>query len=150
MPHLVVAVNKMDLVDWSEGVFTAIRDEFTAFAAARRPRRHRGAHLRAGRDNVVTASQNMPWWTGPSLLHHLEEVEVAGDANVSDARFPVQYVIRPQSDAHRDYRGYAGSVASGVLRVGDAVQVLPSGRTTTIEGIDGPAGPSTSRSRRWR
>jgi bifunctional enzyme CysN/CysC len=68
-------------------------------------------------------------------------VEVVGDASVADARFPVQYVIRPQSDAHRDYRGYAGTVASGVLRVGDAVQVLPSGRTTTIAGIDGPAGP---------
>ncbi|SCX46059.1 bifunctional enzyme CysN/CysC [Klenkia marina] len=142
VPHLVVAVNKMDLVDWSEGVFTAIRDEATTFAARLGVPDITVVPISAlAGDNVVTASQNMPWYDGPSLLHHLEQVEVVGDANVADARFPVQYVIRPQSDAHRDYRGYAGTVASGVLRVGDAVQVLPSGRTTTIAGIDGPAGP---------
>ena len=83
----------------------------------------------------------MPWYQGPSLLHHLEHVHVASDRNLVDIRFPVQYVIRPQSDAHHDYRGYAGTVASGVLRPGDEVQVLPSGLTTTIAGIDGPRGP---------
>ena len=85
-------------------------------------------------DNVVTRSANSPWYDGPSLLHHLEHVHVASDRNLVDTRFPVQYVIRPQSDAFHDYRGYAGSVASGVLRPGDEVQVLPSGLTTTIAG----------------
>ncbi|SDG00428.1 sulfate adenylyltransferase subunit 1 [Klenkia brasiliensis] len=142
VPHLVVAVNKMDLVDWSADVFTAIRDEFTAFAARLDVPDITVVPISAlAGDNVVTASQNMPWYDGPSLLHHLEHVEVASDVNYEDVRFPVQYVIRPQSDAHRDYRGYAGTVASGVLRVGDAIQVLPSGRTTTVAGIDSPSGP---------
>ncbi|MEI4270253.1 GTP-binding protein [Klenkia sp. LSe6-5] len=142
VPHLVVAVNKMDLVGWSEGVFTAIRDEFTAFAARLDVPEVTVVPISAlAGDNVVTASQNMPWYDGPSLLHHLEHVEVASDVNHTDLRFPVQYVIRPQSEAHRDYRGYAGTVASGVLHVGDAVLVLPSGRTTTVAGIDSPSGP---------
>jgi bifunctional enzyme CysN/CysC len=92
-------------------------------------------------DNVVSRSANSPWYDGPSLLHHLEHVHVASDRNLVDTRFPVQYVIRPQSDAYHDYRGYAGTVASGVLRPGDEVQVLPSGLTTTISAIDGPRGP---------
>jgi bifunctional enzyme CysN/CysC len=92
-------------------------------------------------DNVVTHSQNTPWYEGATLLHHLEHVHVASDRNLVDARFPVQYVVRPQSDAHHDYRGYAGTVASGVLRPGDEIQVLPSGLTTTIAAIDGPRGP---------
>ena len=92
-------------------------------------------------DNVVSRSANTPWYQGPSLLHHLENVHVASDRNLVDTRFPVQYVIRPQSDAYHDYRGYAGTVASGVLRPGDEVQVLPSGLTTTISAIDGPDGP---------
>ena len=92
-------------------------------------------------DNIVRRSANTPWYEGPSLLHHLEHVHVASDRNLVDVRFPVQYVVRPQSDAFHDYRGYAGTVASGVLRPGDEVQVLPSGLTTTIAGIDGPRGP---------
>jgi len=92
-------------------------------------------------DNVVSRSTNMPWYEGTSLLHHLEHVHVASDRNLVDTRFPVQYVIRPQSDAFHDYRGYAGRVSAGVLRPGDEVQVLPSGLTTTIEAIDGPNGP---------
>jgi bifunctional enzyme CysN/CysC len=90
---------------------------------------------------VVTRSVNTPWYEGSSLLHHLEHVHVASDRNLVDVRFPVQYVVRPQSDAFHDYRGYAGTVASGVLRPGDEIQVLPSGLTTTIAGIDGPSGP---------
>jgi bifunctional enzyme CysN/CysC len=82
----------------------------------------------------------MPWYQGSSLLHHIEHVHVASDRNLVDTRFPVQYVVRPQSDAHHDYRGYAGTVASGVLRPGDEIQVLPSGLTTTIAAIDGPRG----------
>ncbi|WP_369132990.1 sulfate adenylyltransferase subunit 1 [Modestobacter sp. I12A-02662] len=142
VPHLVVAVNKMDLVDWSEDVFERIRDEFTAFATKLEVTDVTVVPISAllG-DNVVTRSTNMPWYQGTSLLHHLEHVHVASDRNLVDTRFPVQYVIRPQSDAFHDYRGYAGRVAGGVLRPGDEVQVLPSGLTTTIAGIDGPDGP---------
>ena len=87
-------------------------------------------------DNVVTRSENMPWYNGPSLLHHLENVHVASDRNLIDVRFPVQYVIRPQSDAWHDYRGYAGQVAGGVLREGDEVMVLPSGFTSRIASVE--------------
>src|SRR3712207_1993394 len=92
-------------------------------------------------DNIVTRSPNMAWYDGPSLLHHLEHVHIASDRNLVDVRFPVQYVIRPQSTAWPDYRGYAGQVASGILKPGDEVMVLPSGFTTTIAGIDTPTGP---------
>jgi bifunctional enzyme CysN/CysC len=142
VPHLVVAVNKMDLVDWSEETYEAIRDEFTAFAAKLNVPDLTVIPISALHgDNVVTRSPKSPWYDGSSLLHHLEHVHVASDRNLVDARFPVQYVIRPQSDAFHDYRGYAGTVASGVLRPGDEVQVLPSGLTTTIAAIDGPRGP---------
>jgi bifunctional enzyme CysN/CysC len=142
VPHLVVAVNKMDLVDWSEEVYEGIRDEFSAFAAKLDVPDLTVVPISALRgDNVVTRSPTMPWYEGASLLHHLEHVHVASDRNLVDTRFPVQYVIRPQSDAFHDYRGYAGRVAAGVLRPGDEVQVLPSGLTTTIAAIDGPSGP---------
>jgi bifunctional enzyme CysN/CysC len=142
VPHLVVAVNKMDLVDWSEETFAAVRDEFRAFAAKLEVPDLTVVPISALRgDNVVTRSDAAPWYDGPALLEHLESVEVAGDRNLTDVRFPVQYVIRPQSDAFHDYRGYAGTVASGVLRPGDPVQVLPGGRTTTVAAIDGPRGP---------
>ncbi|MGY1688446.1 sulfate adenylyltransferase subunit 1 [Geodermatophilus sp. SYSU D00804] len=142
VPHLVVAVNKMDLVDWSEDVYERIRDEFSAFATKLSIHDLTVVPISALHgDNVVTRSDNTPWYGGPSLLHHLEHVHVAGDRNLVDTRFPVQYVIRPQSDAHHDYRGYAGTVASGVLRPGDEVQVLPSGLTTTVAAVDGPRGP---------
>jgi bifunctional enzyme CysN/CysC len=142
VPHLVVAVNKMDLVDWSEETFEGIREEFSAFASKLNVPDLTVVPISALHgDNVVTHSTNTPWYEGTTLLHHLEHVHVASDRNLVDPRFPVQYVIRPQSDAHHDYRGYAGTVASGVLRPGDEVQVLPSGLTTTIAGIDGPRGP---------
>jgi bifunctional enzyme CysN/CysC len=142
VPHLVVAVNKMDLVDWSEEVFEDIRDEFSAFATKLEFPDLTVVPISALQgDNVVTRSVNMPWYEGTSLLHHLENVHVASDRNLVDTRFPVQYVIRPQTDEFRDYRGYAGRVGAGVLRPGDEVQVLPSGLTTTIAAIDGPDGP---------
>ncbi|WP_369256057.1 sulfate adenylyltransferase subunit 1 [Geodermatophilus amargosae] len=142
VPHLVVAVNKMDLVDWSQETFEAISDEFSAFAARLDVPDLTVVPISALHgDNVVTRSDRAPWYQGPSLLHHLEHVHVACDRNLVDVRFPVQYVVRPQSDAFHDYRGYAGTVASGVLRRGDEVQVLPSGLTTTVAGIDGPRGP---------
>jgi bifunctional enzyme CysN/CysC len=91
-------------------------------------------------DNIVARSENSPWFEGPSLLHHLENVHVASDRNLIDARFPVQYVIRPQSKDIHDYRGYAGQVAGGILKPGDQVMVLPSGFTTRIKAIEGPTG----------
>jgi bifunctional enzyme CysN/CysC len=142
VPHLVVAVNKMDLVGWSQETFEAVRDEFRAFAAKLDVPDLAVVPVSALHgDNVVTRSDAAPWYDGPALLGHLESVEVAGDTVGTDVRFPVQYVIRPQSDAFPDYRGYAGTVAGGVLRPGDPVQVLPGGRTTTVAGIDGPRGP---------
>ncbi len=142
VPHLVVCVNKMDLVDWSEDVFEAIREEFGEFATRLRVRDLTFIPTSAllG-DNVVDRSRNMPWYDGPTLLSHLERLHVASDRNLVDVRFPVQYVIRPQSHEVRDYRGYAGSVASGVLKPGDPVRALPSGFETTIASIETADGP---------
>jgi bifunctional enzyme CysN/CysC len=145
VPHLVLAVNKMDLVGYDSAAFEQIVEEFTAF----------GTKLEIGDltfipisalhgDNVVDRSLNMPWYNGPSLLHHLEHVHIASDRNLIDVRFPVQYVIRPHQatdpDLH-DYRGYAGQIAGGILKPGDEVMHLPSGLTTTIKRIDTAAGP---------
>jgi bifunctional enzyme CysN/CysC len=142
VPHLVLAVNKMDLVDYSQERFEEIKDEFTAFAAKLDIPDLTVVPISALHgDNIVSRSQNMPWYDGPSLLHHLENVHVASDRNLVDVRFPVQYVVRPQSTAHHDYRGYAGTVAGGVLKPGDEVMVLPSGFTTRIEAIDTADGP---------
>jgi bifunctional enzyme CysN/CysC len=141
VPHLVVCINKMDLVDYDESVYNRIKDEFRAFAAKLDVGDLSFVPISALHgDNVVHRSQNMPWYDGSSLLHHLEDVHIASDRNLIDSRFPVQYVIRPQSTAHHDYRGYAGTVAGGVLKPGDEVVVLPSGLKTTIAGIDSPAG----------
>ncbi|GAA1911747.1 GTP-binding protein [Streptomyces sodiiphilus] len=137
VPHLVLAVNKMDLVDYAEPVFAAIAKEFTAYAASLGVPEITAVPISAlAGDNVVTASANMDWYGGPTVLEHLETVPVAHDPAGDPARFPVQYVIRPQTPEHPDYRGYAGQLASGVLRVGQEVTVLPSGRTSTITGID--------------
>jgi bifunctional enzyme CysN/CysC len=137
VPHIVLCVNKMDLVDYSQEVYEAIHADFTAFAAKLRVPDLTIIPMSAlTGDNVVTRSQNMPWYEGGSLLHHLESVHVASDRNLIDVRFPVQYVIRPQSDDWHDYRGYAGQVAGGVLRKGDEVMVLPSGFTSTIKSVE--------------
>jgi len=142
VPHLVVAVNKMDLVDWDQEVYERIHAEFTAFAARLEISDIVVIPISAlNGDNVVERSPASPWYEGPSLLHHLENVHVASDRNLIDVRFPVQYVIRPQSAQYPDYRGYAGQVAGGVLKPGDEVRVLPSGFSTRIAAIDGPAGP---------
>ncbi len=142
VPHLVLAVNKMDLVDYSQEVFESISDEFTRFATKLDVPDLTVVPISALMgDNIVTRSANMPWFDGPSLLHHLEHVHVSSDRNLIDVRFPVQYVIRPQSSQFPDYRGYAGTVASGVLKPGDEVMVLPSGftsRIASIETMDGP------------
>ncbi|HEX2626977.1 MAG TPA: GTP-binding protein [Candidatus Limnocylindrales bacterium] len=142
VPHLVLCVNKMDLVDWSESVFEDIREEFTEFASRLRVRDMTFIPVSALHgDNVVTRSTNMPWYDGLPVLRHLERLYVASDRNLVDVRFPVQYVIRPQSKTVIDYRGYAGSVASGVLKPGDKVMVLPSGFETTIDSIRTADGP---------
>ncbi|MFD8966822.1 sulfate adenylyltransferase subunit 1 [Streptomyces sp. NPDC059568] len=137
VPHVVLAVNKMDLAGYAEPVFAAIAEEFTAYAASLGVREITAIPISAlAGDNVVEPSAHMDWYGGPTVLEHLETVPVSSDLASSPARFPVQYVIRPQTAEHPDYRGYAGQIASGVLRVGEAVTVLPSGRTSTIEGID--------------
>ncbi|GGO61273.1 sulfate adenylyltransferase subunit 1 [Nonomuraea cavernae] len=145
VPHLVVAVNKMDLVDYDEAVYERIRDEFTAFATRLDIGDLTFVPISALHgDNVVERSVNMPWYDGPSLLHHLEHVHIVSDRNLIDVRFPVQYVIRPHKSDDpglHDYRGYAGQVAGGVLRPGDEVVHLGSGLTTTVTHIDGPDGP---------
>ncbi len=142
VPHLVLCVNKMDLVGYSEDVFEDIRAEFTAFATKLNIPDLTFIPVSAlAGDNVVTRSENMPWYDGPSLLHHLENVHVASDRNLVDVRFPVQYVIRPMSSTHPDYRGYAGQVAGGVMKPGDEVVALPSGFTSRILSIDTADGP---------
>ncbi len=137
IPHLVVCVNKMDLVDWSEDRFEEIKAEFREFATKLDVADLSFLPVSAllG-DNVVDRSMNMDWYEGSSLLHHLEEVHIASDRNLIDARFPVQYVLRPFSNEWHDYRGYAGTLAGGVMKPGDEVIVLPSGFTSTIRSID--------------
>jgi len=142
VPHVVVCINKMDLVDYDEAVFTRIKDEFRSFATKLDIGDLSFIPISALKgDNVVHRSENMGWYEGSSLLHHLEDVHIASDRNLIDVRFPVQYVIRPQSSAYPDYRGYAGTVAGGVLKPGDEVMVLQSGLKTTIAGIDTADGP---------
>ncbi|KDN86196.1 sulfate adenylyltransferase subunit 1 [Kitasatospora cheerisanensis] len=137
VPHVVLAVNKMDLVDYAEPVFAAIAEEFTAYAASLGVEDVVAVPISAlAGDNVVEPSRHMDWYGGPTLLEHLETVPVGSDPSAEPARFPVQYVIRPQSEEFHDYRGYAGQLASGVLRVGDPVTVLPSGQTSTVAAID--------------
>lgn len=142
VPHLVVCVNKMDLVGFDQAVFEAIKDEFRAFATKLDVTDLTFIPISALHgDNVVHRSANMPWYEGTALLHHLEEVFIASDRNLIDARFPVQYVLRPMSGEHHDYRGYAGTVAGGVLKQGDDVLVLPSGFSSRIRSIDTMDGP---------
>jgi bifunctional enzyme CysN/CysC len=145
IPHLVVCVNKMDLVDWSQARFDEIKAEFRSFAMKLDVHDLTFIPVSALHgDNVVERSANMPWYEGSSLLHHLEEVHIASDRNLIDARFPVQYVIRPQAQSSaelHDYRGYAGTVAGGVFKPGDEVAVLPSGLASTVAAIDTADGP---------
>ncbi|MFG1610723.1 sulfate adenylyltransferase subunit CysN [Actinoplanes sp. NPDC049265] len=142
VPHLVLCVNKMDLVDWDQSVYERIADEFTSFAAKLDAPDLTVIPISAlNGDNIASRSDKSPWYEGPSLLHHLEHVHIASDRNLVDVRFPVQYVIRPQSTTVTDYRGYAGQVASGVLKPGDDVMVLPSGLTSKIASIDTADGP---------
>ena len=135
--HLVLCVNKMDLVGWSRERYDEIREEFAGFAAKLDVHDLAAIPVSALAGDNVVARGEASWYEGPPLLHHLEQVHVASDRNLIDARFPVQYVIR---GGRPGYRGYAGTVAGGVLRVGDAVVVLPSERTAHISAIFGPGG----------
>jgi bifunctional enzyme CysN/CysC len=142
IPHVVVCVNKMDLIDYDEQAFEAVKKEFQNFAMKLEIPDLTFIPMSALHgDNVVSRSPNMEWYQGSSLLHHLEQLHIASDRNHIDARFPVQYVIRPQSGEYHDYRGYAGTVVGGVFKVGDEVLILPSGLTSTVaslESFDGP------------
>ncbi len=142
IPHVVVCVNKMDLVDFDEAVFDAIVEDFDRFAARLEMPDVTFIPISAllG-DNVVDRSEAMPWYQGPPLLYHLEHVHIASDRNLIDVRFPVQWVIRPPATSVADYRAYAGQVAGGVLRPGDDVVVLPGGQRSKIAGIDSFDGP---------
>ncbi|MBT6969972.1 MAG: sulfate adenylyltransferase, partial [Actinobacteria bacterium] len=142
IPHLVVCINKMDLVDYDEKAFETVKEEFRNFAMKLDVTDLTFIPMSALHgDNVVDRSENMPWYQGSPLLHHLEQVHISSDRNHIDARFPVQYVIRPQTNEHHDYRGYAGTVAGGVFKPGDEVVVLPSGFTSTVASIDTFDGP---------
>jgi bifunctional enzyme CysN/CysC len=133
VPHITVAINKMDLVDWSQERYDEIARDLESLGLA-------DLHVipisALTGDNVVDRSENMPWYDGPALLEHLETIEIARDRNLDARRFPVQWVIRPMSTEHPDYRGYAGSVAGGIWRSGDEVVVLPSGLRSTVEAIE--------------
>ncbi|MBI2394191.1 MAG: sulfate adenylyltransferase subunit CysN [Deltaproteobacteria bacterium] len=138
IPHLVVGVNKMDLRDWSQDVFEAIRAELGAFAERLAFKDVHFVPISALRgDNVVHPSESMPWWTGGTLLELLETLPISADRNLDDLRYPVQYVIRPDLT----YRGFAGQIASGVVRVGDEVVALPSNKRTRVVSIDTWEGP---------
>jgi bifunctional enzyme CysN/CysC len=142
IPHLVVCVNKMDLVGYDQDRFEEVKAQFREFAMKLDVADLTFIPISALHgDNVVERSLSMPWYQGSSLLHHLEEVHIASDRNLIDARFAVQYVLRPLNDEHHDYRGYAGQVAAGVFKPGDAVMVLPSGFTTRVASIDTADGP---------
>jgi bifunctional enzyme CysN/CysC/sulfate adenylyltransferase subunit 1 len=137
IPRIVLAVNKMDLVDYDQDVFRRICGEFRAWASRLEVEELACIPISALKgDNVVERSDHMKWYSGPTLMHHLEHVHVASDRDLVDARLPVQYVVRPKSDDFHDYRGYAGMLAGGVLKPGDEVLVLPSGMTSRIAGID--------------
>jgi bifunctional enzyme CysN/CysC len=143
IPHLVVAVNKMDLVDFDEETFDAVARDFCVFRKRLDGVRDVAFIPLSARDgdNVVERSDRMPWYGGMALLEHLEQVEVGADRDLDNLRFPVQWVIRPGDDAHHDYRGYAGQVAGGVVRPGDEVVVLPSGVRTTVAAVETADGP---------
>ena len=141
--HVIVAINKMDLVDYDEAVYESIIESFKSFSS------RLGNFIDVtfipisalNGDNVVDRSDKMTWYSGSTLLYHLESVYIGSDRNHVQARFPVQWVIRPHSNEHHDFRGYAGRVAGGVFKPGDEVQILPSGFTSEIESIHTADGP---------
>jgi len=137
IPHIVVCINKMDLVEYNEEIYEAIKQKFMDFAPKFDVQDIRFIPISAlNGDNVVNRSKNMPWYDGATLMYTLENVYIGSDQNHFDPRFPVQYVIRPQSDEFHDYRGYAGKIEGGIFHVGDEVKILPKGLNTKIKSID--------------
>lgn len=137
IPHVIVCINKMDLVGYSEEAYNKVINQFEEFSSKMLVKDVRFIPISALKgDNVVNRSKNMDWYQGAPLLHTLETLHISSDINKVDARFPVQTVLRPQSETHRDYRGYAGRVASGIFRVGDDITVMPSGFTSKIKSIN--------------
>ncbi len=137
IPHLVICINKMDLVDYRQEVYERIHDEFEQFVGKLDVHDVSFIPISALKgDNIVDRSLQMPWYQGSTLLYYLENVHIASDHNFIDCRFPVQYIIRPYNDAYHDYRGYAGRIAGGIFKKGDEVMLLPSGFTTRIEKIE--------------
>ncbi len=137
IPHLIICVNKMDIVDYSEETFEKIRGDYKNMSSKFEIKDIRFVPISALKgDNVVDRSKNMEWYDGPTLMYLLEHVHINSDRNFTDPRFPVEYVIRPQSDEYHDYRGYAGRVSGGVFKPGDKVTILPSGLTSKIKSID--------------
>jgi sulfate adenylyltransferase subunit 1 len=137
IPHIVVCINKMDLVDWDEETYERIHSEYKAFASKLNIKDISFIPISALKgDNIVNRSENMPWYDGPTLMYLLETIHIGSDENHIDCRFPVQLVIRPQKDEFHDYRGFAGRIAGGVFKKGDKVMALPSGFTSTIKSID--------------
>ncbi len=137
IPHIIVCVNKMDLVEFKESVFEHIQKDFNRFSDKLDIKDIRFIPISALKgDNVVERSDNMPWYQGPTLMYLLENIHISNDLNFIDLRFPVQYVIRPNRDEYHDYRGYAGRMAGGVLHKGDKIMVLPSGFVSTVKSID--------------
>jgi bifunctional enzyme CysN/CysC len=142
VPHVLLCVNKMDLIGYDQDVFDEIRAEFKAFASRLEISDLTFIPISAlNGDNVVQRSHNMGWYEGASLLHYLEEVYISSDRNLIDPRMPVQWVVRPTASTIPDYRGYAGQIAGGVFRPGDEIMVLPSGLTTTVTSLDTYEGP---------
>ena len=141
IPHLVVCINKMDLVDYSQEQYETIKDSFENFASKLDVKDVSFIPISALKgDNVVNRSENMFWYEGTTLMYYLENVHIASDHNLIDNRFPVQFVVRPYNDEYHDYRGYAGRVAGGTFKVGDNVVALPSGFSSKIKSIMGPKG----------
>lgn len=137
IPHILVCINKMDLVDYKEEAYNKVMEQFEEFSSKLLVKDVRFIPISALEgDNVVNRSQNMPWYQGAPLLHTLETIHISSDINKVDMRFPVQTVLRPQNDTHRDYRGYAGRLSSGIIRKGDNITVLPSGFTSKVKSID--------------
>jgi sulfate adenylyltransferase subunit 1 len=142
IPHLIVCINKMDLVDYKEEAFTKIVSDYEDFASKLDVNDIRFIPISALHgDNVVERSDKMDWYDGSTLLYSLETIHIGSDQNHIDARFPVQTVIRPHSDEYHDYRGYAGRVAGGIFRPGDEVIVQPSGFKSKIRSVDTLDGP---------
>ena len=137
IPNVVVAINKLDLVDYSEEIYNRIREDYSQMAQQLSLNSVTYIPISAlDGDNIVDRSDNLPWYDGKTLLDHFETVELENTVNLDKARFPVQYVIRPQSEEYHDYRGYAGKITSGIYRVGDAVTVLPAGTESKISAIE--------------